>query len=75
MSKQESRMFDLYNQIRIDEEIYNSLFTKNEIWVNINSNVSTVVDDKEIIELIKKFYAKKLNKLKKELKQELDKKL
>jgi hypothetical protein len=88
MSKKESKMMDIYQQLRCYEDVYNTLneydpearFQTNfRIYVQLRNHPTDLdgaeVTDKFVVETLIKYYADKINKLKQELKKELDKEL
>jgi hypothetical protein len=88
MSKKESKIMYIYNELRELEDIYNTLneydpkarFQTNfRIYVQLRNQPSDLggaeITDKFVVETLIKYYADKINKLKQELKKELDKKL
>ena len=60
------------------EYIYNNINDINSVRIALNINrteCNPILTDDKVINTIRKYYASKLNKLKQDLKKELDKKL
>ena len=81
MSKKESKAGELFNRIANIEGMYNMLINSNYIKIECPMYDEKkfadvyVIEDKEVLDTIADFYGKRINKLKQELKKELDKKL
>lgn len=74
--KKESKVGEMFYNLGRLESIYNNIYNMNEVHVSLKGDPEyRVLTDKEVLEPIKKYYGKQINKLKEEIKKELDKKL
>ena len=75
MSKKESKVMKLYRTLGNLEEQYNIFSTGRRLPIPIPFGGTEDITDKKVIDTIINYYGDKINKLKQELKKELDKKL
>ena len=77
----ESKVRSLFSDISYLEDVYNQIVKENKIRLTGSLNPTMIevdiytIKDKKVVDTIIKYYGNKINKLKNELKKELDKKL
>ena len=75
MSKKESKVMKLYRELGRLEDQYNMFSTERRLAIPAPFCGQEDITDKKVIDAIINYYGDKINKLKQELKKELDKKL